>query len=326
MRIIPTTLLALLLAATAQAQAPKPAQPALPAKPARPATPASAANVEQPDEHALSDEEELQVAAVEALMAQPSERSLPILKKVLAGQHSTKVKRRALFVLAQINSPEAHDMLMQVARTPNPELQREAIRSIGISGDAKSLDALQEVYKTADPESKKAILQSWMIAGRKEAVYQAAVNAKTEDEASDAIHMLGVMGATEELRKLGDKPAAPRSLLDALAISGDLEGLRKMADTSTDPGVRVEAVRRIGIIHSPEARTALRDIYVKATDPKIRQAALQGMQIAGDDQGVLALYRAAKTTDEKRSLLRTLSMMNGDAAIEAIDATLEKKP
>jgi len=40
---------------------------------------------------------------------------------------------------------------------------------------------------------------------------------------------------------------------------------------------------------------------------------------------VLALYRAAKSNDEKRKLLRTLSMINGDAALEAIDAALEGK-
>jgi hypothetical protein len=40
---------------------------------------------------------------------------------------------------------------------------------------------------------------------------------------------------------------------------------------------------------------------------------------------VLALYRNAQTTEEKRALLRTLSFMNGDAALEAIDAALEEK-
>jgi len=40
---------------------------------------------------------------------------------------------------------------------------------------------------------------------------------------------------------------------------------------------------------------------------------------------VLALYQAAKTTDEKRELLRTLTMMDSDAALKAIDAALEKK-
>lgn len=42
-------------------------------------------------------------------------------------------------------------------------------------------------------------------------------------------------------------------------------------------------------------------------------------------EGLLALYRAAKTTDEKRELLRTLTMIDGDAALEAIDAALEGK-
>ena len=49
------------------------------------------------------------------------------------------------------------------------------------------------------------------------------------------------------------------------------------------------------------------------------------MLIGGDEQGVLALYRAAKTTEEKRELLRMLTMMDGDAALQAIDAALEEK-
>ena len=40
---------------------------------------------------------------------------------------------------------------------------------------------------------------------------------------------------------------------------------------------------------------------------------------------VLALYRSATTPEEKRALLRTLTMMDGDAALEAIDAALEGK-
>jgi hypothetical protein len=52
---------------------------------------------------------------------------------------------------------------------------------------------------------------------------------------------------------------------------------------------------------------------------------LQGLLIADDEQGVLALYRAATTAEEKRALLRTLTTMDGDAALEAIDAALEGK-
>ena len=113
--------------------------------------------------------------------------------------------------------------------------------------------------------------------------------------------------------------------MDAYAISGDLPSLRKIAEGSGDRSVRIEAVRKIGIIDSDAARAALREIYTRSTDAEIKEAALQGMLIAGDEQGVLALYRAAKTTEEKRALLRTLTMMDGDAALQAIDAALEKK-
>ena len=276
-------------------------------------------------ERAPTNDEELALAALEGLMVQPPERALPIIKKVLAGTRSTLVKQRALFVLSQIDSPEAQDILVQTARTTDSALRGEAIRAIGIGGDPKALDALLTVYQAGNEDVKKEVLQAWLISDRKEAVYQAALNAKSEDEANDAIHILGAMGASEQLRKLGERPNASRGLLEAYAISGDLASLRKIAETHTDRTMRVEAVSRIGIIDGPAARTALREIYTRAEDKDIKAAALQGMLIADDEDGVLALYREAKSVDEKRSLMRTLSTMDGDAALKAIDQALEEK-
>jgi HEAT repeat protein len=326
-----TLIAALALSGTAAAQAP--VAPTTPTAPVRPkaATHANAnanANVNvnsRDDDREPSDDEELALAALEGLMAQPGERALPILKKVLAGSQTTLVKKRALFVLSQIDSPEAKQILGQASRSQDPALRGEAIRSIGIGGDTQLLDSLQAIYSAGNADVKREVLQAWLISGRKEAVYQAALSAKTEDEANEAINILGVMGAADELRKLGDRPNAARGLVNAFAISGDLASLRKIAEGTGDHEVRVEAVRKIGIVQGEASRAALRDIYARGTDPEIREAALQGMLIAGDEQGVLTLYRAAKTNEEKRSLLRTLSMMNGDAALQAIDAALEDK-
>jgi HEAT repeat protein len=276
-------------------------------------------------ERAPTNDEELALAALEGLMVQPAERALPIIKKVLAGTRSTLVKQRALFVLSQIDTPEAQDILVQTARTTDSALRGEAIRAIGIGGDPKALDALQTVYQAGNEDVKKEVLQAWLISDRKDAVYQAALNAKSEDEANDAIHILGAMDATEQLRKLGERPNAWRGLLEAYAISGDLASLRKIAETHTDRSMRIEAVSRIGIIDGPAARSALREIYSGSTDKDIKAAALQGMLIADDEDGVLALYREAKSGDEKRSLMRTLSTMDGDAALKAIDQALEEK-
>ncbi len=304
-------------AALAQTPAAPPKPPKLPKPPAAATSPAA--------DRGPTGDEELALAALEGLMSQSSERALPIVKRVLAGSQTTLVKQRALFVLSQIDGPEAQQILLQTSRSSDAALRGEAIRAIGIGGDPKALDGLLDIYKTGDPAVKGEVLQAWMIAGRKEPVYQVALNAKSEDEANEAIRMLGVMGATEELRKLADRPNAASGLVEAFAISGDLASLKKLVDGSSSREVRIDAVRKIGIIDGAEARTALRDIYSRSTDAEMKEAALQGLLIAGDEQGVLALYRSAKTADEKRALMRYLSMMDGEAALDAIDEALGGK-
>jgi hypothetical protein len=79
---------ALALHGTAIAQSP-------PAAVKPPAAPAKAPAAPQPvrdDDREPTGDEELALAALEGLMAQPGDRALPIIKKVLAGPQSTLVK------------------------------------------------------------------------------------------------------------------------------------------------------------------------------------------------------------------------------------------
>jgi HEAT repeat protein len=274
-------------------------------------------------ERAPTNDEDLAIAALEGLMAQSDERALPIIKKVLAGSQTTLVKRRALFVLSQIEAPEALQILSQTARSSNTALRNEAIRAIGINGDAKAVEGLREVYDVGDDGVKNDVLHAWLIAQRKDLVFQIASTAKSEKEAGAAVRILGAMGAKDELRKLADRPDSTRGLAHAFAISGDLASLRKIAEGTGELSVRVEATQSIGIIHGDAARAALREIYTRSTEREIKAAAVHGMMIASDEEGVLALYKAATSSDEKRMLMRTLSTMDGDAALKAIDAALE---
>ncbi|MBT8099154.1 MAG: HEAT repeat domain-containing protein, partial [Gammaproteobacteria bacterium] len=94
-----------------------------------------------------SEREELKIAALEALMSSPSERALPLVMRVLDGDGSDELKERALFVLSQIDHPDAHDRILTVARNGSPELREEAIRMIGIAGDKDTLAGLAEMYE-----------------------------------------------------------------------------------------------------------------------------------------------------------------------------------
>ena len=122
MRFRITMLAALLMAGATYAQIPKEPKPAA--------------------ERAPTADEEPALAAMEGLMAQPPERALPIIKKVLAGSQTPLVKQRALFVLSQIDSPEAREILAQTAR----------------SSDA----AMKTLFKLALAGALAAVLVKWM--------------------------------------------------------------------------------------------------------------------------------------------------------------------
>jgi HEAT repeat protein len=281
-----------------------------------------AADSKREGRRAPTDDEALALAALEGLMSMPAERALPILKRVLSGPQSLLVKQRALFVVSQYDTPEAQQLLIDVAKQKDHPLRNEAIRDIGIGGQASSLAVLKDVYANGDDATKRNVLQAWLVADRKGDVYEAALSAKTEAEADRAIQTLAAMGATEELRKLGTQRKGSKGLLEAYAVAGDIQSLKRMADTAPDASMRAEAVRRMGIVGTPEAKRALREAYEGATDAKVKAAALEGLLITGDQQTVLDLYKVAKTPEEKRTVLRTLSVMGGDAALTAIDQAL----
>ncbi len=94
--------------------------------------------------------EELKLAAVEALIMAPADKALPLLAKVLAGDNSDEVKESALFILSQIDLPEAQETLLRFAHEDNGELQLEAIRMVGIGGDADALAKLTSIYETGN--------------------------------------------------------------------------------------------------------------------------------------------------------------------------------
>jgi hypothetical protein len=274
---------------------------------------------------APSDDEALALSALEGLMSQPAERALPILKKVLAGSQTDLVKARALFVVSQINKPEAQSLLLDLARDAKHPLRTEAIRNIGIGGNDSTVAALSDLYNTGDEFLRKEVLHAWLVSGKKQLVYQAAISAKTETEAAAAIRTLATMGARGELRRLGEQRKTNPSLLEAYAVSGDLSSLVAIADREGNLELRADAVRKIGIISNDAARKALRHVYASTKSAELRAAALQGMLVANDQQGFLSLYRGAKDANEKRQLLQMLSATGGDAALAAIDAALDSK-
>jgi HEAT repeat protein len=275
-----------------------------------------------------SDSEDIAEIAVEGLMNAPPERALPLLKKVLQGPHSDKVKKRALFVLSQLDEDAALDAVVDVAKTSgDANLREEAIRMLGVSGQDRAIARLHELYATSKsaPE-KRAIIQAWLVSDRKDLILASARSETDESVRREAIQALGAMDASSELQQLFDSThdaENQQAIVQALGVAGNVQGLTVIAESQQPEATRIEAIRALGIAGDEGGSAALVKLYPKATTAALRDAVLQGLLIAGDSDAMLQLYRQARTKEEKQALLRAITTTNSDAALDLIEHELK---
>jgi len=278
---------------------------------------------------AAGDDDDIAEIAVEGLMNAPPERAVPLLKKVLQSRHSDKVKKRALFVLSQIDEDAALDSVVDVAKTSNdPALREEAIRMLGVSGEDRAIKRLGELYAVSkDPRERRAIIQAWLVADRKDLILASARNEADGSVRQAAIQALGALDASSELKQLFDStkdPASQREIIQALGVAGDVKSLTVIAEGTQPDEIRVEAIQALGVAGDEGGSAALVRLYPKAGSPALRDAVMQGLLVAGDGDALLQLYRQAKTKEEKQALLRFITTTNSDAALDVIESELKQ--
>jgi tetratricopeptide (TPR) repeat protein len=114
------------------------------------------ASMGTPVSPAATPDEELKLLAINSLLRDHSEQALPALEKIINGQQSPGLKKRALFVLSQSSLPRAREILTSVARnSANPDLQIEAIVYLQMSGGAEEKKLLSDVYGSSKDRDVK---------------------------------------------------------------------------------------------------------------------------------------------------------------------------
>lgn len=274
------------------------------------------------------DVEALQIAAVEALIAAPPERALPLARKVVEGNYNNEMKERALFVLSQIQQPEAQEIILQVVRDGSGELRNEAVRMMGISGNPEALAQLRTLYAEGDEELREAVLEAYIIANDEDSVFELATQTTDEEALSQLVEALGIMGAHDKLRQLRGQLSiggeeVSEALIEAYAIAGDFESLREMAMDTSNPDQQIKAMEGLGIVGSSEADATLLEIYRGSNNEEVREAAIEGLMISGNDEALLELYRSSTDPAEKRRLLELLVHLDSEGIWEVIDRALE---
>jgi len=282
----------------------------------------SLASVTYAQDQSAEDRDELRIVALEALMSAPPDFALPRVKKILEGNNSDEVKESALFVLSQIDLPEAHQLLVTTAEQSSGDLQLEAIEMIGIGGDPEAMAKLDAIYQGGDRDVREAVLEAYLIADDANAIFQIATQSSGDDFEA-AVEMLGAMGAKDELQKLRESGGMSEALIEAYALSDDYETLLSIAMDDTDLTSQAQAIEYLGMVGGDNVGDTLVNLYRGSDNDDIKEAALDGLLMADYDEGVLALYREASDAEEKSELLEYLVHMDSEVLWELIDDALE---
>lgn len=273
---------------------------------------ASTGRVEVPE----NDEDELKLLALSALMNRDPETAIDHLLKFLGGDANPELRRRALFVLSQSESPRAQEVFLDIARgRRNPELQLAAVRHLGF-GQAGSPELLAEIYRSAsDPEVKRTVLLGYGSQGMVEELMKVYRGEQDEGLREAAVQALGMAGASDKLRTLYKEEASSDvrgRILQAMAMFGDLDFVVETVKSERDPELRRRAIRILGIHGGEDADALLRDIYGRESDLEVKQTILDAFLHADATSFLMEVARGESNPVLRTRALRNLALTGGD--------------
>jgi HEAT repeat protein len=272
---------------------------------------------------------ETKLLALNGLAQADAGRAVPILEKMLHSPDCIKLRRQSLFVLAQMNSQEAHDLLVKLAQgvDANPGLQANAIQTVGQMGGSWGREALANIYaKSNDLDTKKNILRALMMSGDRERIHKAAQTEKDPELRKEAIRLLGQMGAREEIWQLYQTETAvdvKKVVMQSMFQSGDGARVAQIATKEQDHSLRMSAISYLGMMGAkPGSKNeeALLSIYGSDTDTDVRKKVVGALFMSGNAHGLVALARKETDPQLRKTIVSSLAMMHDK---EATDYMLE---
>lgn len=256
--------------------------------------------------------------AVQALMTMDSERSLPILKKVMTRRDncSAGLRRQAVFILGQHagdDSSIAPLMLDVVKNDPDPEVKKMALFALGQSDDPGAVPALTEVLRTSDDRELQK--QAIFALGQSDDPRGAATlreyiqRSDVPDELlSHAVMFLGQKG-TEETGFLRDvyprlrSSRAKQMVMMTLAQNGSSDNAKWLMDRVLDKNEEIE-VRKSALFYMGTQSDAVNvqqiaSLYSPTLDVEMRKQVLFVLSQRREPAAVDKLLEIAKNDPDR---------------------------
>jgi hypothetical protein len=199
----------------------------------------------------------VRIEALAGLIDAHSDRVIPLLREIALDRNSPDEARRAVFVLAQSQSPEAHNIVLEVAHAGAEPVQLAAIREVGRFQDARVSTELMRVYEaTGIPRVKRQVVTSLGDRADDSSLFHIVKTETDSGVRNTAIMTLGrIPTARPQLRVLyGQAPADSReAVMTALLAARDDDELIRIASTEKNPVLRQRARQLLRLLATPKA-------------------------------------------------------------------------
>ncbi len=265
-----------------------------------------------------SEEDEIRMAALNALMQMDSERAIPILRKVLQEEDPDnacvqQMRQTALFLVAQHLDEENVDILLDVIQNdPNPEMRQTAVFWLSQVPGERTITALMEILNESDdPEMRQQAL--FALGQVHDERTTQVLRDFALDESNDpemrglAIFWLGQRhdeGSAEFLRQVyqtTDEMELKQNILHSIAQSGDEENARWLLQIASDPNEDMEmrklAFFWVGQSHQLSVQE-VDELYDSMTDRELKEQIIFSVAQRHDEEVVDWLLDIARNEQD----------------------------
>ena len=287
-----------------------------------------------------------QMMAVQALMTMDSDRSVPILKRLMARRDvcSAGLRRQAVFILGQHagDDPAIAPLMLDVVKNdPDPEVKKMALFSLGQSDDPGAVPALAEILRSSDDRElqKSAVFALGQSDDPRGAAtlreYIQRPDAQ-EEVMSQAIMFLGQKGGAESefLRQVYPKLRNSQSkqmVMMTLAQNDEPGNVRwlmdRVLDKNEDMEVRKSALFFVGTQSDAVDVAQIAALYSPTLDLEMRKQVLFVLSQRREPAAVDKLLEIAKN-DPDRELRKQAVFWLGQSgdprAAEMLERMLEQ--
>jgi HEAT repeat protein len=267
---------------------------------------------------------ELQTEIIHAMGVMDATDDLRGLYPTLASQETRVAALEALSIAGDTQT------LREVLNTEtDPELRKTAIHGIAMDDGKDAAALLESIYdNAASVEEKREVLEALVMMDEAEDLALKIVRTETDPELRrNAIQMLGVMEATEEMAALYasiDETELRKAVLESMMIADDTDGIMKVLQSEQDTELRAAAIQALAMSDDEETARYLVTLYPDGSREE-KEAVIQSMMIMENTQGLISLLKTETDPELKREMLQMLTTMDSEESDEYLFELLENK-